>query len=156
MPGDITFEREWEPVKKSGISNPAAPSQSSEQPTTPEKGHISDASTSAPSTPKPAAKMCCNSLSSLSQYNKNVYDQGKCHAAAEGAHIVEGKGLEAGGVEWEPNMSVTDWFHEAVHTALAAVSDDQLQAEDAINGTESMEWKAGMEEELAQIEKLAT
>ena len=72
-PGDVAFKGEWEPVEKSGISNPAAPSQSSEQPTTPEKGHIPDASTSAPSAPKPVAKTHHNSLSGLPQYDKNVY-----------------------------------------------------------------------------------
>ena len=39
---------------------------------------------------------------------------------------------------------------------MAAVSDDQPEIKDVIDGEESEKWKAGMEEGLTQIEKLAT
>ena len=39
---------------------------------------------------------------------------------------------------------------------MAAVSDDQPEIEDVIDGEESEKQKARMEEELTQIEKLAT
>ena len=39
---------------------------------------------------------------------------------------------------------------------MAAVSDDQPEIKDVIDGEESEKWKARMEEELTQIEKLAT
>ena len=59
--------------------------------------------------------------------------------------------LEPGGVEFEPNETGSNWFHEAVHTAMSAISDDQPFADDAINGPEAEKWKAAMEEELTQI-----
>ena len=68
-------------------------------------------------------------------------------------HIVEGNNLELGGVEWEDEM---EWFVEAMHMALATVSDDQPNIEDVINGEESEKWMARMEEELTQIERLET
>ena len=40
--------------------------------------------------------------------------------------------------------------------AMAAISDDEPEPEEAINGDESDSWKGRMEEELSQIEKLNT
>ena len=40
--------------------------------------------------------------------------------------------------------------------AMAAISDDEPEPEEAINSNESDNWKGGMEEELSQIEKLNT
>ena len=40
--------------------------------------------------------------------------------------------------------------------AMMAISDDKPQVEDIIDGDESAKWKVRMQEELTQIEKLAT
>ena len=79
-------------------------------------------------TAETALKTRRNSLTGLPQYDKSIYSQGKRRAAAGGAHIAEGDDLDPGGVQWEPNKAETEWFHEAMHTATAAISDDKPSA----------------------------
>ena len=81
---------------------------------------------------------------------------GKCQATIKGANLVKGEGLEPRGVKWELNETEMDWFIEALQMAMAAISDDEPEPEEAINSNESDSWKGGMEEELLQIEKLNT
>jgi len=99
----------------------------------------------------------CGSLAGLPQYNENVYGHGKHRENAarvvESACAVDDEGrFEQGRVEFEGS----DWFHEAVHDALSATSEDQPTIDDAIKGPEAEEWKRAIEEELTQIEKLGT
>jgi hypothetical protein len=180
VPGNVVFEGEWESNEKPPTSNPTNPSNvekpsemlqehqnihyAPENPTTssqttsamPESPVDNTTQPSAQPTAETAPKTRRNSLTGLPQYDESVYGRGKRRAAAGGAHIAEGDGLDPGGVQWEPNEAEMEWFREAVHTATAAISDDEPSAYDAINGDEAEKWKAGMEEELAQIEKLAT
>ena len=59
-------------------------------------------------------------------------------------------------MQWEPNKAETEWFHEAMHTATAAISDDEATAYHALTSYKAENGKAGKQEELAQIEKLVT
>jgi hypothetical protein len=167
-PGVVTFEGEWEAVENQPeVSKPNAPKESDEPLITQQQGHapkenvITPDNNNEPSTltdSDPIDKTRRNSLTGLPQYDQSKYGRGKRRANTGSANVVEceDESLEPGGVEWEPSDTDANWFIEALHMALAAISDDEPEAEEAIKGSESDDWKLGMEEELTQIERLDT
>ena len=70
--------------------------------------------------------------------------------------VVDADSLEPGGVEVEPPITGSDWFHEAVHNAMSTIMEDQPHIDQVINGPESDHWKEAIEAKLAQIKKLGT
>ena len=69
--------------------------------------------------------------------------------------VEDGNFLASGGVIVELPES-SDWFHEAVHDAMSAITEDQPHIDQVIKGPEANQWKEAIEEELTQIEKLGT
>ena len=143
-PRVIRFEEEWEPDKQAIKSNPIILNKSDEQSIIPKQDHAPDNPTITPDTqssalpdPNLTPKRQRNSLAGLPQFDKDTHGHGKCRATIKGANLFKGEGLELGGVKWEPNKTKMDWFIKALQMAMAAISDDEPELEEAINSNES-------------------
>ena len=93
------------------------------------------------------------------QYNEASYSCGKYWSAKDAAFVKSALVLDnkenfaPGGfiVELPEN---SDWFHEAVHDTMSAITEDQPHINEAIKGPEAIQWKEAIEAQLAQIKKL--
>ena len=160
--GDIMLEGETEGTK---LSNPTIPINApTSAPETSDTDTPHDTTETMPisahiTPPSIPIKPRQNSLAGLPQYDPLQYRHGKSRSAAkkdETALVVEGQGgFEASGVEFDDPVEA-DCFHEAVHEALSAITEDHPLIKSAINGSELDDWKRAIKEELTQIEKLGT
>jgi hypothetical protein len=93
-----------------------------------------------------------NSLEGLPQYDPDQYGRGKSRRTATKTSIDEAAlAIVERDEDNEPADAIC--FHDVV---LSAISEDQPPIADAINGSDSRDWKAAIDAELAQIEKLGT
>jgi hypothetical protein len=110
-------------------------------------------------TPPPRARR--DSLAGLPQFDEASYGRGKRRSTKDAALVESAMAVDdedflaSGGVVVEP-LESSDWFREAVHDAMSAITEDQPHIDEAIKGPESDQWKEAIEAELTQIEKLGT
>jgi len=156
-PGDVVFE--GEDLPDPNPNNPTGqPSPKEKVPTPPLESIKTPTENPLPESEmpvQPLPRTRHGSLAGLPQYDEATYGRGKCRSAKDAAFIEsplvldDEESLAPGGVIVEPPES-SNWFREAVHDAMSAITEDQPHINKAINEPEAIE------AELAQIEKLGT
>jgi len=162
-PGDVVFEGEDlpdpNPNNPTGQPSPKkkAPTPPLESIETPTKNPLPESKMPV----QPLPRTHHGSLAGLPQYNKATYSYRK-HWSAKDAMFIESalvlddeESLAPGGVIVELPES-SNWFHEAVHDTMSAITEDQPHIDEAINRPEAIHWKEAIEAELTQIKKLGT